>query len=105
MKLSVREARAQFAAALAAVEKGERVTITKHGQPVAELGPPQPQAAAVEKEGFWERNERVRKELGLDKLPPDTRTEEEWFADFNDPIFTEMMLGKYATPDEDLERP
>lgn len=39
MKMSVREARAQFAAALAAVEKGERVTITKNGTPVAELGP------------------------------------------------------------------
>jgi prevent-host-death family protein len=101
MKLSVREARAQFAAALAAVEKGERVTITKNGQPVAELGPP----TKPEKKGFdWNAHERWRKENGYDKLPPDNRTEEEWFADFNDPIFTDMMLGKYATDDEDLSR-
>lgn len=41
MEMSVREARAQFATALAAAERGERVTITKNGKPVAQLGPPE----------------------------------------------------------------
>lgn len=90
MELSVREARARFAAALAAAEGGERVIITKNGEPVAELGPP----SARPKNTFtWKRVDRIRGELGLDKLPPDDRTDDEWFADFNDPIFTQMMLG------------
>jgi len=90
MKLSVREARARFAAALAAVEKGERVTITKNGQPVAELGPPS--SPVVEQEGFWERNERVRKELGLDKYdgPP---LDEKWLEEFNDPAWGRELFG------------
>ena len=51
MDMSVREARAQFATALAAAERGERVTITKNGKPIAELGPP-----TLRKNGFsWER--------------------------------------------------
>ena len=40
MEMSVREARAQFATALSAAERGERVTITKNGKPIAEIGPP-----------------------------------------------------------------
>ncbi|ONF96624.1 type II toxin-antitoxin system Phd/YefM family antitoxin [Sphingomonas jeddahensis] len=40
MEMSVRKARAQFAHPLAAAGRGERVTITKNGKPVAELGPP-----------------------------------------------------------------
>jgi prevent-host-death family protein len=94
MEMSVREARAQFAHALAAAARGERVTITKNGSPVAELGPPTPKKGGID----WDRLERVRRERGLDKLPPDPRSDEEWFADFNDPIFTEMMLGE----DDDL---
>lgn len=39
MKMSVREARSNFALALDAAERGESVTITKNGKPVAELGP------------------------------------------------------------------
>lgn len=61
MKMSVREARSNFAHALDLADKGETVTITKNGKAVAELGPPKPV-----KKGFdWERAERVRKALGL----------------------------------------
>ena len=88
MEMSVREARAQFSHALAAAERGERVTITKHGKPVAEIGPPTPK----KKGGLdWDRLDKVRKELGLDKFPPDTRSDEEWFADFNDPALTRKI--------------
>lgn len=90
MKMSVREARAQFAAALNAVENGERVTITKNGAPVAELGPP----ASIAKKGFdWEKADRWRNARGYDRRLPDNRTDEEWFADFNDPAVTAMMIG------------
>ena len=94
MKLSVREARAQFSAALAAAEKGERVTITKNGKPVAELGPP------TKRGGFdWERAERWRKEHGFDRYngPP---LDDKWLAEFNDPAWTREIFGAEYFDDE-----
>ncbi|MEG3149011.1 type II toxin-antitoxin system prevent-host-death family antitoxin [Sphingomonas sp. ZT3P38] len=87
MEMSVREARAQFAAALAAVERGERVTITKNGKPVAEL------VAPPVKKGFdWERADRVRKELGLDTLPTPV-LDEAWREQFDDPAWGRELFG------------
>jgi len=85
MELSIREARAQFAKAIEAAQRGERVTITKNGKPVAELVPPTPK-----KKGFdWERAERVRKELGIEEA----NLGEEWMEAFNDPAFSREVLG------------
>ncbi len=97
MKMSVREARAHFAAAIEAAERGERVTITKNGEAVAELGPVQKRP----KEGFWERNARVRKEMGLDKVKPSRPLDETWLEEFNDPAWTRELLGPdyYEEPD------
>ena len=90
MKMSVREARANFAAAIEAAENGERVVITKNGEPVAELGPPRSQ-----KKGFdFERAARVRKEMGLDKLAIDTL----WPPEFDDPNFSRKALGLEDNP-------
>lgn len=94
MKMSVREARAQFATALAAAERGERVTITKNGKAVAELGPP------AKSGGFdWERAERWRKENGYDKYdgPP---LDEKWLEEFNDPAWTREIFGPEYFDDE-----
>ena len=93
MKMSVREARANFAVALDAAERGEHVTITKNGKAVAELGPPR--ESAVPEEGFWERNARIRKEMGLDKPRTDPRSADEWLDDFNDPALIDELFGKY----------
>jgi prevent-host-death family protein len=91
MEMSVREARANFAAALEAAQKGERVIITRNGKPVAELGPPQPP-----KKGFdFERAARVRKEMGLDKLD----IEDLWPPEFDDPAFSRKVLGLESNPD------
>lgn len=93
MLMSVREARANFAAAIEAAEKGERVVITRNGKPVAELGPPQ----EIPKEGFWERNARVRRELGLDKRDSDCAFDDEWLEWFNSPAWTvELFSPEYA---------
>lgn len=97
MKMSVREARANFASALEAAERGEHVIITKNGKPVAELGPPQKEAAP--KEGFWERNERIRKELGLDK-PPERPLDDKWLEEFNDPAWIRELFGPEYFDDE-----
>lgn len=89
MKMSVREARANFAHALAAAERGESVTITKNGKAVAELGP----APVAAKTGFdWDRAERWRKEHGFDKYdgPP---LDEKWLAEFNDPAANRALFG------------
>lgn len=101
MEMSVREARAQFAFALDAAQRGERVTITKNGKAVAELGPPGPVRINPLTP---ERVEEVRRELGFDKIPPDTRTNEDWFADFNDPIYTRMLLRGHEDSDANEDR-
>lgn len=89
MKMSVREARANFAFALEAAEKGEHVTITKNGKAVAELGPP---PKSTKKGIDWEALDQFRKERGFDKLPP---LPEGWEEDFNDPAWTEEIFGDF----------
>jgi prevent-host-death family protein len=99
MEMSVREARANFASALDAAARGEQVIITKNGEPVAQLGPP-----PVKKRGFdFERNERVRKELGLDKYdgPP---LDDKWLEEFNDPKWTRELFGPDYFDDEPAEK-
>jgi len=93
MKMSVREARAHFASALEAAERGEHVIITKNGKAVAEIGPPREKLPS--EEGFWERNARVRKEMGLDKPRTDPRSADEWLEEFNDPALIDELFGKY----------
>jgi antitoxin (DNA-binding transcriptional repressor) of toxin-antitoxin stability system len=82
VELSIREAKARFSEAIAAVARGERVTITKYGQPVAEIGQPQRKnkldfAAA----------DRFMKELGWEqgalRLPDN----------FDDPAFSREVMG------------
>jgi len=90
MEMSVREARAQFARALAAVERGERVTITKHGVAVAELGP-----APARKTLDWSALERFRQDRGWSALTADDM----WPADFNDPEYSRKTLMLDENPD------
>lgn len=84
MKLSVREARASFAAALAAVENGERVTITKNGKPVAELGPP---IEAPAEETLYQRLRAASRARGWDKVRI------EFDPEFDDPAYSRKVLG------------
>lgn len=42
MDVSVAEAKNRLPELIRAVEKGEKVVITRHGKPVAQLGPPPP---------------------------------------------------------------
>ncbi|HEX8420718.1 MAG TPA: type II toxin-antitoxin system prevent-host-death family antitoxin [Sphingomonas sp.] len=97
MELSVREARAQFATALAAAERGERVTITKNGKAVAEIGPP-----TVKKGGLdFARIQRWREENGFER--GETKLDEAWRKEFDDPAWTREIFG----PDyfDDVEGP
>lgn len=91
MRMSVREARAQFAAAIAAAERGERVTITKNGIAVAELGPSRSDSERAET--VWERITRVRSEMGLDRQGDVGSFDEEWRKAFDDPALGREVLG------------
>ena len=89
MEMSVREARAQFAHALAAAEQGERVTITKNGKPVAELGPPSPLKGKPK--WTWEDLDRIQEELGIES--PSVPLDDEWLMEFNDPAAWPEVFG------------
>lgn len=82
MELSIREAKARFAEAAAAAERGERVVITRHGRPFVEL-------VAAQKSGGmdFEKAAAVRRDLGIDGLTvelPDN---------FDDPAYSRQVLG------------
>lgn len=79
MEMSVREARAGFAAALSAAERGERVVITKNGKPVAELGPPTVSARKVKLD--WAELDRIQEKLGIPK--PTVPLDDAWLERFN----------------------
>jgi prevent-host-death family protein len=82
MELSIREAKARFAAAAAAAAGRERVIITKHGRPFVELVSARPMSGMN-----FDKAAVVRRELGIDgvrvTLP----------AHFDDPAFSRQVLG------------
>jgi prevent-host-death family protein len=82
LELSVREVKARFAEAAAAAARGERVVVTKHGQPFVEL------VSARRKGGHdFAKAAEVRERLGLSGVTvtlPD---------DFDDPAFSRRVLG------------
>lgn len=83
MELSMHEAKARFAeAAAAAVARGERAVVTKHGRPFIELVPAQT-ASGMD----FERAAAVRRELGLDGLKVSLP------SNLDDPAFSRQVLG------------
>ncbi len=83
MEMSIREFKAKLSAAVAAVERGEAVTITKFGKPVAELAPPRPKKKGLN----FAAGDALLKERGLDNIEvnlPDY---------FDDPAFSRKVLG------------
>lgn len=51
--VSLADAKAQLSALIAAVERGESITITKHGRPVANLSPVGSHRSAAEAVAAW----------------------------------------------------
>ena len=83
MEMSIREFKAKVSAAVAAVERGEPVTITKHGKVVAELGPPRPKKSKLN----FEALDAYLKEQGLDNIEVDLPDY------FDDPAYSRKVLG------------
>lgn len=82
MELSIREAKARFSEAAAAAARGERVVVTRNGQPFVQLVP------AKRKGGVnWDKLAAARRQAGLEgvgiELPPE----------FDDPAFSRRVLG------------
>ena len=55
MDVSIAEAKNHLPELIRAVEEGEAVVITRHGKPVAQLGPPPPERRKVQLGGMKDR--------------------------------------------------
>ncbi|MCY4510180.1 MAG: type II toxin-antitoxin system prevent-host-death family antitoxin [Acidobacteria bacterium] len=82
MELAVREAKARLSELIAAAQKGERVVITKHGVPAAELVRCRPRGAID-----FEKLAETLRALGIDG------DGERWPEEFDDPAFSRRVLG------------
>ena len=82
MEFPIREAKARLSELVTAARKGERVIITRHGQPTAEL-------VRCDRRGGidFEKLEAARRRLGIEG------DGEGWPEEFNDPAFSRKVLG------------
>lgn len=93
MKMTVGEDQAQLDDAVAAAGRGERVTITLQGEAAAvpeSVLRTMARLRSVKGGRFsFERNEEVRRELGLDKR----EVAQEFLDMFDDPALSRRLLG------------
>ena len=82
MEFPIREAKARLSELVTAACKGERVIITRHGRPMAEL-------VRCDRRGGidFDKLETARRRLGIEG------DGEGWPAEFNDPAFSRKVLG------------
>ena len=82
MELAIREAKARLSELVAAARKGERVIITRHGRPAAEL-------VRCDRRGGidFEKLEAARRRLGI------VDDGDGWPEAFDDPTFSRRVLG------------
>ena len=82
MELALREAKAKLSELIAAAEAGERVVITKHGEPAVEL------VRFRQRGGIdFKKLDQARARLGLESDGAG------WPAAFDDPEFSRQVLG------------
>lgn len=82
MELAIREAKARLSELIAAARTGERVVITKHGRPAAEL------VRCDRRGGFdFDKLEAARQRLGI------VGDGDGWPEEFNDSAFSHRVLG------------
>ena len=82
MELALREAKARLSELVAAAQNGERVVITKHGEPAVEL------VRCRGRGGIdFDKLEATRRRLGIEG------DSERWPEEFNDPAISRSVLG------------
>ena len=81
MEVPIRDAKARLSELVAAARSGERVIITRHGQPSAEL-------VRCDRHGGidFDKLEAARQRLGIDG------DGDGWPEEFNDPVFSRKVL-------------
>ncbi len=82
MEVAIREAKARLSELVVAAGNGERVVITKHGRPAAELVACKPRGGLD-----FDKLEEVCRRLGIDG------DGELWPEEWNDPAFSRQVLG------------
>ena len=88
MQLAISAARPRLSELVAAAERGERVVITKRGEPAVELvACPQRKRGGID----FERLEATCKRLGINQDPPEVA--KEMIAAFHDPALSREVLG------------
>jgi prevent-host-death family protein len=83
MELSIREAKARFSEAIAAVQAGERVVVTKYGKEVAEILSIKPRKGGLDFELLDAYKAKRGWVDGSLRLPDD----------FDDPVSNRKLLG------------
>jgi len=82
MELAIREAKARLSALIAAARSGERVVITRHGQPAVEL------VRCDQRGGMdFKKLQEARQRLGI------AGEGEGWPEEFDDPVLSRRVLG------------
>ena len=84
MEMSVREIKAKLSQAIAAAERGESTTITKHGKVVAELNP----ARKTKNKLNFAAADAYLKSIGWVPGSVDL-----WPPEFDDPAYSREVLG------------
>ena len=82
MELALREAKERLSELVVAAQNGERVVITKHGEPAVEL------VRCRRRGGIdFDKLEATRRHLGI------MGDRERWPEELNDPAFSRRVLG------------
>lgn len=88
MELSLQEAETRLAELVAVTERGERVVITKDGEPAVQLV----RCERTQGRGLdWDRLNAIRRRLGIKDAPPVEA--EAMIAAFHDPALSRRVLG------------
>jgi prevent-host-death family protein len=88
--VSIRDAKNRLTELARLVEKGERVTVTRHGKPVFDLVPHEQQKGGIN----WEAGDAYLKSIGKVR-------KKGWIApDFDDPLPEDFLITPITYPDE-----
>ena len=89
MEIAISAAKPRLSALIAAAERGERVVITRRGEPAVELVacPKRKRGGAIN----FERLAATCKRLGIEQDPPEVA--EKMIAAFHDPALSRKVLG------------
>ena len=90
--VSIKEANSRLSELIREAEKGETITLTRNGTPVAEIKPVEKKSYAID----WEAGERYLREHGI-------KRRKGWIAaDFDDPLPEDFLITPLP---EDFDKP